>query len=137
MPTTRASRRRRAQLPPRLPPGAAVDHVEGFTFGEPLISCGRSRGGIDFPRDRIVCTPCLPRSHPTPRGRDADSHPAARSQAEIADLNAEIAGLKRDGDEIADKLEQRSKRFAGFMHSLHDLQMQLAEEAASSGGGGE
>ena len=59
------------------------------------------------------------------------------SQAELTDLSAEIAGLKRDGDEIADKLEQRSKRFAGFMHSLHDLQMQLAEESATSGGGAE
>lgn len=55
------------------------------------------------------------------------------AQAEIQSLNSEIDGLKTEGDVIAQKLEQRSKRFAGFMHSLHDLQLQLAEEAAASG----
>ncbi|KAL3895562.1 MAG: hypothetical protein SGPRY_013482, partial [Prymnesium sp.] len=47
-----------------------------------------------------------------------------QTQAEIAGLNAEIDGLEQERDSIASKLEQRSKRFAGFLHSLHDLQMQ-------------
>jgi len=49
-----------------------------------------------------------------------------QTQSEIVGLNAEVAQLKEEGEAVAARLELRSKRFAGFMHALHDLQ--LAEE---------
>ncbi|KAL1518944.1 hypothetical protein AB1Y20_003215 [Prymnesium parvum] len=70
--------------------------------------------------------------------RRINAYPAReQTQAEIAALNSEVAALEHEKGIIEGKLEQRSKRFAGFMHSLHDLQLQLAEEAATSGGAAE
>ena len=60
------------------------------------------------------------------------SYPSrADTQAEIAKLNEEITGLKRRNDELEDGLAERSKRFAGFMHALHDVQqlLQMEEKA--------
>ena len=60
------------------------------------------------------------------------SYPSrADTQAEIAQLNEEITGLKRRNDELEDGLAERSKRFAGFMHALHDVQqlLQMEEKA--------
>lgn len=54
--------------------------------------------------------------------------PREETQAEIQTLNEELSSLKADGDALAAKLELRSKRFAGFTHALHDLQLQLDEE---------
>uniref|UniRef100_A0A7S4IFF2 THO complex subunit 7 homolog n=1 Tax=Prymnesium polylepis TaxID=72548 RepID=A0A7S4IFF2_9EUKA len=66
--------------------------------------------------------------------RRINAYPARdQTQAEIGALNAEIGALKREGDVLGERVEQRSKRFAGFMHSLHDLQLQLAEETAAGG----
>ena len=50
--------------------------------------------------------------------------PSLRPQ-ELVELDNELAALKREGEAVAAKLELRSKRFAGFMHSLHDLQADL------------
>jgi len=51
------------------------------------------------------------------------------TQAEIERLNSEIASLKKESDSVSNALELRSKRFAGFMHALHDMQTLLASEA--------
>ena len=50
------------------------------------------------------------------------------TQAEIARLNEEIAGLKNENDAVQGQLELRSKRFAGFMHALHDVSLLLDSE---------
>ena len=50
------------------------------------------------------------------------------TQAEIERLNEEIATLKSESDTVASALELRSKRFAGFMHALHDMQILLEAE---------
>ena len=49
------------------------------------------------------------------------------TQAEIARLEAEIQELERESGAVASALELRSKRFAGFMHALHDMQQLLLE----------
>ena len=54
------------------------------------------------------------------------------TQAEIAKLESEIATLKGESDTVASALELRSKRFAGFMHALHDMQLLLDSEQAAS-----
>ena len=51
------------------------------------------------------------------------------TQAEIERLNAEIAELQSESDSVASALELRSKRFASFMHALHDMQLLLESEA--------
>ena len=43
----------------------------------------------------------------------------------------EIADLKKENDLVQGQLELRSKRFAGFMHALHDVSMVLEEEASA------
>ena len=57
--------------------------------------------------------------------------PRQETQAEIQKLNGELETLKAEGEAVQAKLEMRSKRFAGFTHALHDLQLQLAEEGAA------
>ena len=65
--------------------------------------------------------------------RRIHSYPArSETQGEIERLNKEIAGLKKDGDEVAAAIELRSKRFAGFMHALHDMQLLLQTESTST-----
>jgi len=54
--------------------------------------------------------------------------PREQTQAEIQRHNEELSALKADDEGLAAKLELRSKRFAGFTHALHDLQLQLDEE---------
>ena len=54
--------------------------------------------------------------------------PRDQTQREIVALEAEVATLKEEGEAVASRLELRSKRFAGFMHALHDLQLQIDEE---------
>ena len=49
------------------------------------------------------------------------------TQAEIGRLEAEIQELERESGAVASALELRSKRFAGFMHALHDMQQLLLE----------
>ena len=49
------------------------------------------------------------------------------TQAEIGRLNDEISTLKQESDAVQGQLELRSKRFAGFMHALHDVQQLLKE----------
>mmetsp|Transcript_28726 Transcript_28726/g.60391 ORF Transcript_28726/g.60391 Transcript_28726/m.60391 type:complete len:187 (-) Transcript_28726:630-1190(-) len=58
----------------------------------------------------------------------------SRSQTErnLALLEEQIALLNEEDAAIAAKLEQRSKCFAGFMHALQDLQVQLAEDASDA-----
>ena len=53
------------------------------------------------------------------------------TQAEIEHLNVDIAQLKGESDAVASALELRSKRFAGFMHALHDMQLLLEAEQAT------
>ena len=55
--------------------------------------------------------------------------PREETQAEIHALSTELVSLKAEGEAAATKLELRSKRFAGFTHALHDLQLQLSEDA--------
>lgn len=50
------------------------------------------------------------------------------TQSEIERLNAEIAELKQENDRVQGQLELRSKRFAGFMHALHDVSLLLETE---------
>ena len=50
------------------------------------------------------------------------------TQSEIERLNAEIAQLKQENDKVQGQLELRSKRFAGFMHALHDVSLLLETE---------
>jgi hypothetical protein len=45
------------------------------------------------------------------------------TQAEITRLEAEITQLEQESGAVASALELRSKRFAGFMHALHDMQV--------------
>ena len=52
------------------------------------------------------------------------------TQAEIGRLNEEIATLEQESEQVASALELRSKRFAGFMHALHDMQLLLQESEA-------
>ena len=54
----------------------------------------------------------------------------SETQAEIERLNSEIASLQQESDVVASALELRSKRFAGFMHALHDMTLLLDSEAA-------
>ena len=54
--------------------------------------------------------------------------PREQTRQEIEALEGEIAALEEDGKGIASKLELRSKQFAAFMHSVHDLQLSLSEE---------
>lgn len=54
------------------------------------------------------------------------------TQAEIERLEADIATLKGESDTVASALELRSKRFAGFMHALHDMQLLLESEQAAT-----
>ena len=54
------------------------------------------------------------------------------TQAEIARLNEEIAALKQDSDAVQGQLELRSKRFAGFMHALHDMSLLLESEVGEA-----
>lgn len=62
--------------------------------------------------------------------RRINAYPARdATQAEIQRLNGEIATLKEEGDAVASALDLRSKRFAGFMHALHDMELLLATEA--------
>jgi chromosome segregation ATPase len=61
----------------------------------------------------------------------------ADTQSEITRLNEEITGLKRQSDEVATALELRSKRFAGFMHALHDVQQLLQAEGQGEAPAGE
>ena len=56
--------------------------------------------------------------------------PRAETQAEIRALNEELSSLKAEGEALASKMELRSRRFAGFTHALHDLQLQLEEDQA-------
>ena len=56
--------------------------------------------------------------------------PRQETQAEIQKLNGELETLKAEGEAVQAKLEMRSKRFAGFTHALHDLQLQLEEDQA-------
>jgi THO complex subunit 7 len=55
----------------------------------------------------------------------------SETQSEIERLEAEIATLKGESDTVASALELRSKRFAGFMHALHDMQLLLESEQAA------
>ena len=61
--------------------------------------------------------------------------PAARADA-AGDRGARGRDrpLEEDGKGIASKLELRSKQFAAFMHSVHDLQLSLAEEEQTKAG---
>jgi THO complex subunit 7 len=54
------------------------------------------------------------------------------TQSEIERLNSEIGELKHESDAVARALELRSKRFAGFMHALHDMQTLLTSEASEA-----
>jgi len=60
--------------------------------------------------------------------------PREQTRQEIEALEGEIAALEEDGKGIASKLELRSKQFAAFMHSVHDLQLSLAEEEQTKAG---
>ena len=61
--------------------------------------------------------------------RRIHSYPSRRdTQAEIEKLNDEIGALQKESDAVASALELRSKRFAGFMHALHDMQSMLVSE---------
>ena len=60
--------------------------------------------------------------------------PREQTRQEIEALESEIAALEEDGKGIASKLELRSKQFAAFMHSVHDLQLSLAEEEQTKAG---
>jgi hypothetical protein len=65
--------------------------------------------------------------------RRIHSYPSrSETQAEMERLNREIASLKKDGDEVAAAIELRSKRFAGFMHALHDMQLLLQTETTAT-----
>ena len=50
------------------------------------------------------------------------------TQAEITRMEAEIEQLEQESGAVASALELRSKRFAGFMHALHDMQLLLESE---------
>lgn len=54
------------------------------------------------------------------------------TQAEITRLEADIAQLEGESGAVASALELRSKRFAGFMHALHDMQLLLQSEQQQS-----
>ena len=54
------------------------------------------------------------------------------TQAEITRLEGEIQQLEQESGAVASALELRSKRFAGFMHALHDMQLLLESEAAQA-----
>jgi len=51
--------------------------------------------------------------------------PREQTQKELVELDSELDALGQEGEAVAAKLELRAKRFAGFMHSLHDLQADL------------
>ena len=50
------------------------------------------------------------------------------TQIEIQRLNHEITDLQQESHAVASALELRSKRFAGFMHALHDMQLLLQDD---------
>ena len=53
------------------------------------------------------------------------------TQAEITRLEGEISQLEQESGAVASALELRAKRFAGFMHALHDMQLLLESEQPS------
>ena len=74
-------------------------------------------------------------SHPKPPAASTRLHlrlPQANNAKE--DAKRTLEGLEEDGKGIASKLELRSKQFAAFMHSVHDLQLSLAEEEQTKAG---
>ena len=54
------------------------------------------------------------------------------TQAEITRLEAEIQQLEQEHSEVEKALDLRSKRFAGFMHALHDMQLLLETEQSEA-----
>ena len=117
------------------------------TLPAPFAGVGRGpeRARPRHPARRPVRRPARPRARFAPRAKPHAHPPAApprrinaypardATEAEIQRLNAEIASLKQEGDAVASALDLRSKRFAGFMHALHDMELLLATEAAPAG----
>ena len=54
------------------------------------------------------------------------------TQAEITRLEGEISQLEQESGAVASALELRAKRFAGFMHALHDMQQMLATDTEAT-----
>ena len=78
------------------------------------------------PFTRSSAGPAPPRS-PTARAQE--------TEGEIKRLNEQIAQLQKEHSSVQSALDVRSKRFAGFMHAVHDMQLLLDDEAKAEGGG--